>query len=237
MTFPAANTPQAIEQLKTLYQHEVNKQEAERKAIAIYLSDTAVQTLSALHIQFSLLHTAPEAHLRQDVASAVPLLDDLIRTLNSLARQLWPIELDTLNLQDVLQMAVETFTHPGRLNITYEGTPAPELPIEVTIAFYRLAQEVLGKIQADSAATEVHIQLQSDGQSVSLMIHDNGAVAYDQMPGFGLAGLMVRFEQLNGRLTLHAPPNNGTKLTAVWPWPGTSSQNSPGRDPVQDQSG
>lgn len=218
-TFPAAETPQVIEQLMALYQDEVNKREAERQHVAAFLNDTAVQTLSALHIQLSLLPTAPEAQLRRDLANALPLLADLMSTLHNLTRELRPVELDTLKLQDILQLAVETFTQPDRLRITYEGAPAPDLPVEVTTAFYRLAQEVLSKVQEDEQATEVLIRLQTTNGRIHLTIQDNGGTMDDDAtPELGLLGLMVRFARFNGRLTLHSQADAGTVVTAVWPW-------------------
>ncbi|MBK8901620.1 MAG: hypothetical protein IPM53_10590 [Anaerolineaceae bacterium] len=235
--FPNAEATQTIKQLMALYHHEVSSREAERKRVAAYLNDTAVQTLSALHIHFSLLHTAPEAQMRRDLANALPLLVDLMAGLTDLARQLRPLELDTLGLHEALQLAAEEFL--GTHIIRYQGAKVPHLPTEVATAFYQLAQESLRRVQNEAQPAEVFMRLQAENAGVRLTIQELNMDMPTNQPDDlaaalepGLLGLMVRFQQLNGRVTLHTTPNQQTTITAVWPLLAQTLHDSPGRNPV-----
>lgn len=242
--FSSAEMAQMIEQLTTLYDLEVNNREAERKQVAAYLNDTVVQTLSALHIHFSLLHTASEAQMRHELVNTLPLMVDLITGLTDLARQLRPLELDTVGLHEALQLAAEEFTLPAHHTISYAGSPEPPLPARVTTAFYRLAREVLQGVQKNTQATEVFLQLQARHQGICLTIQSN-ALLFDveqpvdsaAAPGLDLLGLMVRFKQLNGRLMLHDQPGGSKVVTAVWPWFDAPPQDAPGSNPFQCEPG
>lgn len=233
-TFSSAETPQVIQQLQTLYHLAIIDQERERQQVAAYLNDTAVQTLSALYIDLSLLLSAPDAELRHELAEALPLLADLMTGLTNLARELRPLELDSFGLHEALQLAAETFSQPGRLTVRYEGSSVPELPQTIVTALFRLSQAWLLALQSSSQATEGVLQLHALNQGVCLIIQDNGNLAE---PALDLLGQMVHFEQLNGCITHQVQPGIGTTITAVWPWPNESLQNSPGCNPVQNKPG
>lgn len=238
-TFPSAASSPLIEQLMTLYHHEVNHREAERKQIASYLNDTAVQTLSALHIHFSLLHTAPEAQMRRDLANTLPLIVDLMADLARLARQLRPLELDTIGLHEALQLAVEEFATPQA--IRYEGSSTAPLPTEVTTAFYQLVQEWLKSAQPHSQTADISMQLATEGTAVRLTIEDHTAglpaLPRGELDTLQLLGHQVRFQRLKGQVTQYTLPNGGTAITAVWPWLEPASQNTSGGNPVQHEPG
>lgn len=239
MSFFGAEQEQNFEQLMTLYQHEVNNQEEERKQLADFLND-GVQTLSALHIQLAMLHMAPEAQVHSDLATALPILADLMSTLSNAARQLRPLELDSLGLNQALELAVEAVNGVDNPLITYEGHNIPELPAEVATAFYRLAEEAIKSVCQHNQRAEMFLQLKADEQCVYLTIQDNGNGLTNQIesddlfsePGLHLLGLMVRFQQLNGRITLENQAGLGNVITAVWPYRKETSDDTPGRDPI-----
>jgi signal transduction histidine kinase len=107
-TFSSAEDAAGYSQLQTLYHLAVNDREAERQQVAAYLNDTAVQTLSALHIHFSLLPYRPRRPAAPRVspgAAAAGRSDD---RSDQLARELRPLELDSFGLHEALQMAAES---------------------------------------------------------------------------------------------------------------------------------
>jgi len=233
-TLSAAEAPQVIAQLKAVYHLAVLEQEAERQQVAAYLNDTAVQTLSALHIHFSLLHTTPDAQLRRELDQALPLLANLITGLTQLARVLRPLELDSFSLHEALQLAVESFSQTGKRVVWYEGHSVPDLPRDVATALYRLALATLLSQHNNSQATEGWLQLHTTHNGVCLIIQDNGTTAE---PAPEILGLTIHFEQLNGRITHQVEPGIGTTITAVWPGPDAASQNPSGGNPVQNEPG
>lgn len=232
-TFSAAEAPQVIAHLKTLYHLAVSEREAERQQVAVYLNDTAVQTLSALHIHFARLCTTSDGQLRRELDLALPLLADLITGLTQLARALRPLELDSFGLHEALQMAVESGSQAG-LAVRYEGHSVPNLPSVVATALYRLALAAVLSRHSDSQSSEGRLQLHATPDGVCLIMQNNGAAPG---PTPEIWGQIIHFEQLNGRITHHFNPGIGTTITAVWPWPDAASQNPPGCNPVPNEPG
>jgi signal transduction histidine kinase len=210
--------------LQLLHTRLIADQEGERLRLAAYLNDTAVQILLALHIRLSMHVNEPPQSAQSQWAEMLDMIIELAGGLALTAKQLRPLELDTLGLHEVLQQACQELTE---LSVYYEGIELPRLPEAMTLCFYRLAQEALANVLRHAQATKVWVKLQADRGFISLTVKDDG-IGFGQhsqidhpvdAPGLGLFNLMVRFQQLNGRLTIHSIPGQGTVVTAVLPIP------------------
>jgi signal transduction histidine kinase len=94
----------------------------------------------------------------------------------------------------------------------------PELTPAEALHLMRLAQEALGNALKHSGATEVHMQLQREGDTLRLDIRDNGR-GFDPdavRAGRGLHHLRTRAEALRGRVALSSTAT-GTQVTLWWP--------------------
>lgn len=213
------------EHFQLLYVQAVDAHETEQNQIAAYLNDTVVQTLSALHIQLSLLsHQSPEtmaSHLADALVSIVDLVDDVTQ----MSRSLHPLELDIAGLDSALQQASEEFSKLAGVMVHFQSTELPPLSAASRLAFYRCLQEGFTNILKHAQAIEVWVSLAGDETAVHLTIQDNGqgfAAAEEittlhDAPGLGLLALMVRFRRLNGRLAIQSTVGEGTLVTAVLP--------------------
>jgi two-component system NarL family sensor kinase len=213
-----------------LYYAAISQYETDRTQLVTYLNDTAVQSLSAMHMQLSLLMGNAEAptQLQADLQEALAQIIDLMDGMTGMARSLRPLELDTLGLNAALEQASEEFSRLSQISVQYEVEGTDNLgllPETAVLAFYRLAQEAFLNIIKHAQATQVHVSLQGDDRSITLTIADNGRgfapaaenISLLDAPGLGLFGLMVRFQQLNGRVTLNTAVAKGTTVTAVLP--------------------
>ena len=159
------------------------------------------------------------------LADTLAIVADVVDELRLAARKLRPLELDTLGLDAALRQACEEFDDLTKLTISYHGADPPTLPEAVSLAFYRLAQEALANIQAHAKATQVQVVLKSKDVMIKLQMKDNGrglpisGEIDDPLdaPGLSLFGLMTRFQQLNGRVTIQSQRGQGTTITAVLP--------------------
>lgn len=223
-SLPLTEETQFIQQLKALHHHAITVRDSERKHISSYINDTVVQTLSALQIQLNLLQTAVEQPLSNQLTEPLSMIADLVDGLTGLARQLRPLELETVGLNEAIQLASEDFAQKTKITVNFSGEPLLAVPEAVATAFYRLAQEALETIDRQAQATNVWIMLQCVGTAVHLTIKDNGqGLEPEAEPGLGLLGLMVYFQQLNGRITTHSEKERGTTVTGVWPATTTSN--------------
>ena len=218
-----------IQRLQSSHAYLMQKQEAERKQTADYFNDTAVQTLTALHMQMSMLlnYALSEEQMHTQVGELLTPIKDLMENMIMEARRLRPLELDTVGLNAALQQASKEFSQLMQIPVQYKGAEVSFLPEAVTMAFYRLGQEAFANILKYAQPTQGQVSLQSDGRTVTLTITDNGQglshltniATPIAAPGLTLFSLMVYLQALDGHVTIQSVPGKGATVTAVWPAP------------------
>ena len=86
---------------------------------------------------------------------------------------------------------------------------------------YRIVEEALNNVRRHSGATQVDVQLESDGDWVTLIVKDDGrGLAHPDGPsreGMGLQGMRERVVLLGGELDVTSNGDQGTTVTAVVP--------------------
>lgn len=219
---------QMTAKLLRLYGRSISKFEAERQHLTSELNDNVIQTLLALHIRLSALSTGSLEQMQAQLAEALTLTASLVDELRLTARSLRPLELDTLGLDAALRQVCEEFSDQAKFVVIYRGEDLPALPEAASLAFYRLTQEALANIQAHAGAAQVHVRLWLEGEVVKLEVSDAGrgfpasSEITDPLdaPGLSLFGLMIRFQQLNGRVTIQSKTGQGTTVTGEIPLAG-----------------
>jgi len=115
-------------------------------------------------------------------------------------------------LVDASQIRIDC---PVDLVINGEGT----LPEDVTIVFYRVAQEALSNIIKYAEADEVGINITYNDAGLEMIVNDNGrGFNPAKIPSgqFGLIIMAERIEEIEGELTIESTPGQGTKVKASW---------------------
>lgn len=194
----------------------------ERNRLARDLHDSVKQQVFATTMQLG----AAQAMLDDDPAAAKTHLQEaeqLARQaqqeLTGLIQELRPTALEGNGLVDALRGYTEDWSR--RTAIAAKVTVAGErpLPLPVEQPLFRVAQEALANVARHSAAQTVTIHLAWQDDVFTMTITDDGngfdtgATAY----GMGLRSMQERLAQLNGRLTIHSTPGQGTQLTATLP--------------------
>jgi two-component system NarL family sensor kinase len=213
-----------------LYGRLLTEREIENHQAATTLNDGVVQSLLGLHIWLYSHFNKSSARLDENeqtaLSDSLTVIDDLIETVRVISAELWPIELDTVGLNVALQQASEQFSSLTQVEVVYAGEDNDALPEATAIALYRLAQELFDNIGKHAQAMKVQLTLSFNDRNVQLKIKDNGqGFANDgddiidplKAPGLTLFGLMVYFQQLNGRITIQSQPGQGTIVTAILP--------------------
>jgi signal transduction histidine kinase len=93
-----------------------------------------------------------------------------------------------------------------------------QLPVDVHIAIYRVAQETLNNIIKHSQATQATISLRSHADQVELRISDNGrGFDPDQVSsGLGLSSMHERAQAVGATLQVSSTAGQGTEVSFVW---------------------
>lgn len=157
--------------------------------------------------------------LRQLVRSA-------LAELRTLLYELRPIALEQADLSTLVERLADAF--PGKADIVIGITvPADlELPTDVKVAFYRVAQESLTNVVKHAQASHVNVNVVDDGRFVRLNVRDDGKgfMCEDVPPeSFGLSIMRGRADEVGADLTIQSAAGSGTTVDMVWPRPAAES--------------
>lgn len=193
---------------------------AERQRMARELHDTLSQGLAGLILQLE----AVDSHLsrgRTDKAqSIVQQAMDRARTTLADARRviddLRASDQAPIDLATAIQTEADRFSAATGLPCEVEVTLPVDVPAVIGDNVLRMISEALTNIARHAKATRVQLHLRSSGQTIELMIRDDGC-GFDPkvigQPGhYGLIGLQERARALGGTLSIDSQSGRGTTL-------------------------
>jgi two-component system sensor histidine kinase UhpB len=98
---------------------------------------------------------------------------------------------------------------------TFFADPAlGDLPPDVQVVIYRVAQEALVNAARHSGATRIEVSLERQPGAVSLLVTDNGSgfAFAEEGKGLGLSGMRERALLVGGKLDIDSRPGKGTTV-------------------------
>lgn len=204
----------------------------ERSRLARDLHDAVTQSLFSA----SLIGEVVPAIWESDQEEGRQLLQELrqltrgaLAEMRTLLLELRPAALDEASLDELLGQLAEVVT--GRTGVPVEVTVEGqcELPSDVHVALYRIAQEALNNVVKHAHASQVEVSLRctatpdgpNDGvqQRAELLVRDNGrgfdpsGVPPDRL---GLGIIHERVQAIGAMLEIDSQPDLGTQITVVW---------------------
>lgn len=217
-----AERKRAEEAVRVLAGRLLTAQEAERSLIAREMHDDLTQRIAVLAIEAGKLEqiSAASASLSGRLREIKDQLIRLSQDVHALSRQLHPSILDDLGLVDALRSECASFSQRERIPVRYTPQDVPaEIPKEVALCLYRIAQEALRNIAKHSKAREARLALTATDDSILLSVEDTG-VGFNAgqtrgKPGLGLDSMEERARLIGGELTIRSKRGSGT-LVEVW---------------------
>lgn len=189
-------------------------QENERLRIARELHDELGQTLTAvaLRAEHSAQRSGPE---HPEFAQLASLVQQSLADVRRISLELRPGALEELGLLNALiSLCARVSEQTGmRIHRDLEG-PIPDLPPDVELAVYRIAQEALTNAVRHSHASEVTVLLCCSEGTLVLSVKDNGRGLPEQViAGGGLTGMRERAMLIGGTLGVESAPGAGVEIT------------------------
>jgi signal transduction histidine kinase len=199
-------------ELKALFQSIVEIEEREKAAVARDLHDDTGQNLSnaLVNLELALSEEGLAEGVRGHVESASLSISQVLKQLHDLSASLHPPILDDLGLVEALRNLVRRVNtdHPIDFAFIASGEEG-ELPGEVKINLYRIAQEALANIMKHSEAREALIFFNRYNGGLDLVICDDGrgfeeseraggSAEADGRVHLGLLNMRERAEQIGG---------------------------------------
>jgi signal transduction histidine kinase len=204
----------------------------ERSRLARDLHDAVTQTLFSASLIAEVVPTLWES----DQDEGKQLLQELrqltrgaLAEMRTLLLELRPTALSEASLDELLHQLGEAVT--GRSGVPVRVTIDGEcdMPPDVHVALYRVAQEALNNVVKHARASEVEVNLRctslpegadaEKGEEVELRVSDDGcgfdssSVPPDRL---GLGIIHERTQAIGATLEIESEPGEGTRVSVVW---------------------
>jgi signal transduction histidine kinase len=201
----------------------ITAHEDERARLARALHDDVTQRLALLAIgagqkEKGLGDTIAGQAMRSIRHDLVQLSEDV----HALSYALHPAILEDLGLIEALKAECARFGAVEGIPTSFRASSDVDEPTpELSLCFYRVAQEALRNVARHSGASSVEIELRAVGVCLELAVRDDG-VGFDptrkqSRPSLGLAGMRQRLALVDGELTIDSAPGGGTAIVARAP--------------------
>lgn len=212
----------AVENAKLYRQAEETAAAAERNRLARELHDAVTQTLFSVSIMTEVLPRIWEKDPEEGKArleEISQLTKGALGEMRSLLIELRPQALVEADIRDLFRHLANAFSGRELVPVHLDLAPDCELPAEVKITLYRIAQEAFNNIAKHAGATRVEVCLKDCEAHVCLSIRDNG-VGFDPAnispDHFGLKIMEERASNIGARLEIHSDIGKGTEVNVTW---------------------
>lgn len=195
---------------------------AERTRLARDLHDAVTQTLFSASLIAEVLpelwQVDPE-EARKSNEELRQLTRGALAEMRTLLLELRPTALTQARFPDLLKQLSEAVIGRARLPVDLVVEGNYELPPDIKVAFYRIAQESLNNIVKYSHASQVEIQIKLDCCNVHLEVKDNG-VGFDpasiKPTSLGMRIMRERAEAIRAHFNVSSVPGQGTTVLVDW---------------------
>jgi PAS domain S-box-containing protein len=195
---------------------------ADRTRLARDLHDAVTQTLFSASLTAEVLPDLWDMDVEEAKKSTEELRQltrGALAEMRTLLLELRPATLTQTRLNDLIKQLCEALIGRSRLPITLTIEGECQLPPEVQIAFYRVAQESLNNVFKYARATQVNVRLFLSPSSVHLETRDNGIGFNTSMikpTSLGMRIMRERAEAIGAELQISSNPGSGTCVEMTW---------------------
>ena len=207
-----AETARALAQAQAVLAATVR--DAERLRISRELHDAWGHELTALGLQLEIAsHVTEPGRAKDHVIQAKGLARDLLAKVRDVVSTLR--ETERCDLKDSLEALARSVPTP---TIHVDFSPGVRVSPEQAHALMRCAQEAVTNAIRHAEASNLWLQVTSDGEGVRLVARNDGSARPTASPrGSGLLGMRERIEALGGRLAVQAGAGLGFTIDAWLP--------------------
>jgi nitrate/nitrite-specific signal transduction histidine kinase len=198
----------------------------ERQRLARDLHDAVSQTLFSVSLIAEVLprifENDPEAG-RQRLEELRQLTRGALAEMRMLLLELRPAALAETSLPDLLRQLTEAVVGRSRMPVELRIDTARDIPPDVRVALYRIAQEALNNVAKHSGAERAEVSLRDSTEggvdALELIVRDSGSgfdAGATRSGRLGLGIMAERAESIDARLEVGSSRGEGTSVRAVW---------------------
>lgn len=227
-----AELEKANEELRKIPSRLIAAQEEERRRLAAELHDSIGQTLAALKFRLELILVIfRKGHAKKAMQLAeefIPILQRSIEETRAIYMGLRPKVLEDFGVIAALRVYRDELIklHPEQ-HIEFDiSVEEKEVPPQLVVPIFRIAQEALNNASKHSKAEWVDISISRDHEDgIVLEVADDGRgmdfkaiLASSNARSLGLTSMKERAEMFGGSLSVQSAPGEGTTIRACWPF-------------------
>jgi two-component system sensor histidine kinase UhpB len=207
-----------LERLEAERRHSARRalgaQERERLRVAQELHDEVGQTLTAVLLQLSQLGKGAPPELARQATEAQDSVRTSLEDVRRIARELRPEALDELGLGSALAALCDRLTQRAGLRIARRmDGDLPDLPGDVELVIYRIAQEALTNVVRHAGVDRAELRLDRSGDRLVLTVLDSGrSLPPGAGDGGGLRGMRERAVMVGADLRVINRPEGGVEV-------------------------
>jgi signal transduction histidine kinase len=146
----------------------------------------------------------------------------LAKDIHRISRQLHPAILDDLGLAAALKNECVAFSEQHGIPTEFDPDDIPrDIPDDISLCLYRVAQECLRNVFKHARATEARVALGGGHNEITMEITDLGdgfdIEAIKGGGGLGLISMEERVRLVNGTFSIRSQPGKGTIVKVLVP--------------------
>jgi PAS domain S-box-containing protein len=215
----------SAESLQALSGRLIHAQEEERSRIARDLHDDFSQSLALQCIDLEQLLKKlgqTETSDRTRLLKMLKRTKQLATDIRALSHQLHSNKLEYVGLLPAVSGLCGEIGEKYEIRVHFTECGFPKnIPKDVALCLFRVAQEALGNVVKHSQAKSAEVELGANSNGVSLRVADDGKgfVPNDtnRGGGLGLVGMTERLRLVGGILSVKSDPLQGTTILAEVP--------------------
>jgi PAS domain S-box-containing protein len=211
----------AIENARLRVQAEKSAAAAERSRLARDLHDAVTQTLFSSSLIADVLPRIWEKSPEQGMERLQELREltrGALAEMRTLLLELRPSALADADMSELLRQLAESITGRARVPVDVSMEGNCDLPVDVKVALYRIAQESLNNVAKHAGATQTTVQMRC-GDEVTLEVVDDGlGFDVDSVPpdSLGLGIMRERAKEIEAELSVDSEVGEGTHVRVKW---------------------
>ena len=211
--------------VRQLTRRIIDANENESRYIARELHDDIGQRLSLALVELDLFGRqlpADAVKNRTDLDSSIQNLSTLVSDVHNLSHRLHSSQLEHLGLEAAIAELCRRISNSYGVEIDFRTETAPgRLARDVSLCFYRVAQEALNNVVKHSKSNKAELTLTEEPGLLWMHIRDSGVgfKVADTAVGLGLSAMQERVESLGGIFSVESVPSLGTLVIAEAPIP------------------
>ena len=208
------------EELQALAGRLISAKEEENRRLARELHDVFSQRLAVVALEAAAIdkkQSSSSTALRESMQRIGNEIGKLATDVHQLSRELHPSIIDDLGLTATLRSECVTFSKQHGINAEFFAPEVPDsLPADISLSFYRIAQETLWNVAKHAQAQNVRLAIAEREGQVILTVEDDG-IGFDvnRVKGKGSLGLVSieeRARLVGGRFVIDSQPGKGTRV-------------------------